>query len=131
MSATTMEEHTLPLEAVWRIQAILPDDGTDRELMERLRREHDVNRADSVLVRGVAALQEAKTRRGRLPESSLARLVTILVAASEAHEVFDYVYVTARIGRPGGGVAILDRLSGATVYRLPSAPEESQGPAAR
>lgn len=120
-----MEEDTLSLEPAWRIQAILPDDGTDRELLEGLRSKHGVTRADSVLVRGVAALQEAKTRRGRLPESSLARLVTILITPSEADALFDYVYVTARIGRPGGGAVMLDRLTGATVYRMPSAPEES------
>ena len=131
MSATTMEDHTLPLEPVWRIQAILPDDGTDRELLNGLRREHGVNRAESTLVRGVAALQEAKTRRGRLPVSSLARLVTILVAPADAHAVFDYVVVTARIGRPGGGAAMLDRLSGATVYRLPPVPDEAEDRAAR
>ena len=120
-----MEEYTRLLEPVWRIQAILPDDGTDRELLEGLRREHGVTRADSVLVRGVGALRKARTRRGCLPESSLVRLVTILAAPSEVDVLFDYVYVTARIGRPGGGAVMLDRLTGATAYWLPSAPDES------
>jgi hypothetical protein len=125
MSETATEEYTRRLEPVWRIQAILPDDGTDRELLEGLRREHGVTRADSVLVRGVAALRKARTRRGRLPESNLVRLVTILAAPSEVDVLFDYVYVKARIGRPGGGAVMQDRLTGATAYRLPSAPNES------
>jgi nitrogen regulatory protein PII len=114
-----LENDALPLEPARRILAILPDDGTDHRLLEALRRDHGVTRADSVLVRGVAVLQRAKTRRGRLPEPVLARLVTIIVDAAAADAVFAYVCDTARIGRPGGGAVLLERLTGATAYRLP------------
>jgi hypothetical protein len=40
-------------------------------------------------VRAVAALQEAKTKRGRLPEPTLARWVTVVVTETEADAVFD------------------------------------------
>jgi hypothetical protein len=45
--------------------------------------------------------------------------VTVIVSLAEADGVFDYIYATARVGRPGGGTVLMDRLSGATVYKLP------------
>src|SRR6187401_354654 len=92
---TVNSSETAAFEPAWRIRAILPDDGSDRRLLE------------------------ARTRRGRLPEPVLARLVTVIVSPAEADGVFDYIYATARVGRPGGGTVLMDRLSGATVYKLP------------
>jgi hypothetical protein len=116
---TVNSSETAAFEPARRIRAILPDDGSDRRLLEGLWRDKGVTRADTVPVRAVAALLEAHTRRGRLPEPVLARLVTVIVSPAEADGVFDYIYVTARVGRPGGGTVLMDRLSGATVYKLP------------
>jgi len=116
---TVNASETAALEPAWRIRAILPDDGSDRRLLEALLRYKAVTRADTVPVRAVAALQDAHTRRGHLPEPVLARLVTVVVSLAEADGVFDYIYATARVGRPGGGTVLMDQLSGATVYKLP------------
>ena len=116
---TVNSSETAAFEPARRIQAILPDDGSDRRLLEGLWRDKGVTRADTVPVRAVAALLEAHTRRGRLPEPVLARLVTVIVSLAEADGVFDYIYATARVGRPSGGTVLMDRLSGATVYKLP------------
>jgi len=44
---------------------------------------------------------------------------------SEADAVFEYVYEAANIGRPGGGMVMMERLLGATLYTLPAGlPEE-------
>jgi hypothetical protein len=103
----------------------LPDDGTDRRLLKALRRERGITRVDTVSVRAVAALQEAVTKQGRLPEPTLARLVTVLVTETEADAVFDYIYAVAEIDRPGGGMVLMDRLLGATPFLLPEgAPDE-------
>jgi len=110
---------SLPCEPARRIRVILPDDGSDRRLLEGLWRDKAIVRADTVSVRAVAALREAHSRRGRLPEPVLARLVTVIVSPADADDLFDYIYATAQIGRPGGGTVFMDLLAGATLYELP------------
>jgi hypothetical protein len=109
-----------------RIRAALPDDGTDRCLADALRRERGIPRCDSVAVRAVAALQQQASRRGRLPEPLGARLVTIVVDEADADAVFEFVCEVAGIGRPGGGLVMMDRLVGATAFELPDLPDEAR-----
>jgi len=119
MGASSTSHQPLPLQGCKRILVALPDDGTDHRLLEALRRDKGITRADSVHVRAVAALQEAATRRGRLPEPSLARLVTVIATEQAADDLFDYICSVAEINRPGGGMVLMDRLLGATPFLLP------------
>ena len=103
----------------------LPDDGTDIKIMRQLRKEKDVNRAESIACRGVPNLQTTKTRLGRLPEPILYRILTVIVSEAEADDVFDFIAEIARIGQPGRGTLVQAPLLGATRYVLPDdVPEE-------
>ena len=64
-------------------------------------------------------MRDAKSKRGRLPEPTLARIVKVVVPETEAHTLFDYIYEKARIGRPGGGLIFLEALTISTPFALP------------
>ncbi len=99
---------------------LLPDDGTDRQLIRALRNEWGVAVADSVACRGVSVLQAAKTRVGQLPESTFVRMLQIVAPEAIAAQVFDFVYTTGRIGRVNGGMVALSHPVHTTPYRLPT-----------
>lgn len=90
------------------IACILPDDGTERQLLTWLRDEQGITRADSVYCRGHSVLRDTVTRRGKLAEPTLVRLVTIVVEAADADALFEQIYTRAGIHRPGGRQPVHD-----------------------
>jgi hypothetical protein len=117
----------VPGGAAKLISCILPDDGTERRLLTWLRDEKGITRANSVYCRGHSVLREAVTRRGRLPEPSLVRLVTVVAEAGEADALFDQIYTQADMHRPGGGELFMTPLTFAIPFALPEGVANESG----
>jgi hypothetical protein len=120
-------EAPVPGGAARLISCILPDDGTERRLLRWLRNEKGITRANSVYCRGHSVLREAEAPRGRLPEPSLVRLVSIVVDAGEADALFELIYLQADIHRAGGGAVLMTPLTFATPFELPAGVANENG----
>jgi hypothetical protein len=109
------------------ISCMLPDDGSDKMLMRALRNDKQLNTANSVSCLGMQVLADAKTKYGELPEPALVRKVDVMVPAAEADALFEYIYVTANIGRVNGGAMWQEEVSLASAYTLPEGvPDEKR-----
>lgn len=115
----------LPFLTGRKITCVVPDDGTDRRLIQSLREEKGIQNTVSKSCRGIGVLRDSLTKRGRLPESELVRKVDIIVPDSGIYEMFEYIHELAGIGKPGGGVMWLGPAVKSSRYTLPeNVPEE-------
>jgi nitrogen regulatory protein PII len=119
MSDGQASDQSLTLEASQVITCILPDEGIHRMLILDLLHEKGITRVESTPCRGIAALREARTKKGRLPTSTLVQMINVVVSVTEAEALFEYIYEKARIGRPGGGMLLLGKPIESTPFSLP------------
>ena len=121
-------DQTIPRECCKLISCLLPDDGTDKKLMQMLMNNKEIIRANSTSCMGLAVLADAKTTFDELPEPALIRKVEVVISANDADDLYDYIYETANIGRPQGGVIWMAPLAMVSPFDLPDGVPLEGGP---
>ncbi len=102
------------------IHCILPNDGTHKRVLVELREKYGIVSAGSATRRGVAALAEAKTKPGKLPEPVLVRELHVICSEDEADEIFDFIFWLAELDKPGRGIVWQQPVTGRTPYEMPT-----------
>ncbi len=104
------------------ITSIMPK-GAGRKVLIGLRKDHGINTGNINMARG-AGRYNPISRRG-IGEQTEKELLTVVVPAEKADEIFKYIYDVAEIGEPHHGIIFQSDLLCSSAYEVPrDIPEE-------
>ncbi len=110
----TTEPHKL-------ITAILPK-GRSKQLVQRLVHEKGLNRVNVNHARGIGRITPLRHRG--VGETTEKEIVSVVVHADQAEEIFEFIFFEAEVNRPHGGLMYQQPLFASTLFSLPDLPEE-------
>jgi len=105
------------------IAAIMPK-GTGRKVLVGLRHDHGINTGNINMARG-AGMYNPLSKRG-VGEQTEKEMLTVVVPAGKADEIFAYIYYLADIGEPHHGIIYQSDLVCSSTYLVPDGLEEEQ-----
>ena len=103
------------------ITSILPG-GKAMDVLKKLREEQGIITANVNSARGMGKLTP-RAYRG-VGEQTEKQILTVVVDADRADEIFEYIYPEGNIDRPHGGIIYMASLRHQTTFILPDLPEE-------
>ncbi len=103
------------------ISCILPKNVAVR-VVKRLKEIHGVMSSNISNARGVGKITPLAYRG--IAGQSEKEILSIVVSAVNADEVFEFIYYEADIDRPHGGIMYMHALPKTTEYSLPDLPDE-------
>jgi hypothetical protein len=108
---------TLPPQKL--ITCILPH-GVALDVLQKLKDEKGIVEASVNSARGMGRLTPLAHRGAA--EQTEKDILNVIVSAAEADEIFEYLYYSARIDRPHGGLIYMTALGYTTPFVLPELP---------
>jgi hypothetical protein len=104
------------------ITCILPP-GVAADVVRRLRTDHGIAEANVHTARGISQFGAA-ARQMAGPQTER-EVLTVVVPAGRADELFAFLFRATGVDRPHGGLLFMSRLGRSTPLTLPEAPEET------
>ena len=109
------------------ITCILPDEGQDMALLKALRKEKGVITANTFQCRGFGLQLRRKYMGKRQVAGYSVRVVTVMVQAEQADDLFEYIFYQVNFDHPCPGLIYQGDLLAATPYTLPAGVQEEKG----
>jgi len=103
------------------ITCVLPK-GRSRALLSALKQAHGIVSANVNFARGTGRMTHRAFRKSMSQTEK--DVLSVVVPAERADEVFAFIYETAEIDRPHGGLIYQTELAASSVFSLPDVPEE-------
>ena len=91
-------------------------------VIQKLKEEKNIVTANMNFARGTGKLTPLKYRDNVVEREK--EILTVVVDEENGDEIFEYIYDTADINKPHGGVMYMHALASSSEYQLPDISEE-------